>query len=769
MTSSPRTLTIWRAVVRWRWVLLGALVTSMIALGWGATQALPPDNSLRVWFMDDDPRFADYDAYKDTFGHDEIIAVHLHPDGDVFTEATLKEIAEVTTAIDDLEHVARVYSVLDALPLQNQPGEPVPPSRIDLNASELQHMRTSALADPLMRDHVVSADGRQTLLIVEPTVTPNFDAHRDQLVRDIRDTVDAHLNNPRAALAGNGVIYQALNEVTARDFAVFLTVGLLVLFACLAWLTRSASLTLATIGVITAGTVAAIGGYGWAGHKLNLVTSLIPTLVMVLGIADAIHFPVALRRARRAYRGAPPEEVAARALASAALPCLMTTLTTAAGFLALTVAPIPAIAHLGLWAAVGVGTSLIACVILMSIVFVRRAARADDIDDAPISRLDRVVGALTHILHHHRAAAWASGIALTAALAAGAIAHLRVDTYTLGNLPEDHRVVRDHARIEEDWGAYLRLEFLATPTDPDALATDAESLRALEEFVRHAEQLDTIEHSTTVLSVYHHGVIQWLGPERAEQALKEVPDRAVALKRIATQAAPSHDLTEATRPVLGPEQRKARVMFTTPMRSARALGETLDELERLAHRHAPALTIEPVGYPPLYVGIIDQVMETLTQGFALALVLIFALIAVWLRSWRLAIASIVPNAFPLIAMFGAMGWLGIDLDIATASVAAIVLGVAVDDTIHFLHAYRDQIADGASWAEAVDATFEGAGRAAIITSMLLIAGFPVLMLSGVTSVFAFGLLTTIAAIAALIGDLILLPLTLRWIAPSSDH
>jgi hypothetical protein len=117
--------------------------------------------------------------------------------------------------------------------------------------------------------------------------------------------------------------------------------------------------------------------------------------------------------------------------------------------------------------------------------------------------------------------------------------------------------------------------------------------------------------------------------------------------------------------------------------------------------------------------------------------------------------------FPVLVMFAVMGFAGIDLDIATVSIAAIVIGVSIDDTVHFLWAWREAERQGVDWENALVYAYDHAGRAAIITTILLVAGFAVLMLGSGATVFYFGLLTSVAAIAALLGDLVLLPLLLK--------
>jgi hypothetical protein len=154
-------------------------------------------------------------------------------------------------------------------------------------------------------------------------------------------------------------------------------------------------------------------------------------------------------------------------------------------------------------------------------------------------------------------------------------------------------------------------------------------------------------------------------------------------------------------------------------------------------------------------------MTSQVRSFALALGIISLILLVGLRSVRLAIIGILANLFPVSVMFALMGFANIDLDIATASIAAIVIGVSVDDTVHFLWSWREAERRGMGWEEALTYTYDRAGRPAVITSILLVAGYAVLMAGAGATAFYFGLLTTVAAVAALMGDLVLLPLLLK--------
>ncbi len=150
-------------------------------------------------------------------------------------------------------------------------------------------------------------------------------------------------------------------------------------------------------------------------------------------------------------------------------------------------------------------------------------------------------------------------------------------------------------------------------------------------------------------------------------------------------------------------------------------------------------------------------MSGTVWGLAISTVIVFAMVGVLLRSFPLTLAAIPTNLFPVALVFGIMGWTGIPLDIATATIGAIVLGIAVDDTIHFLFRYRDARAEGASREEAVGRTCRETGRAVVYASLVLAIGFAVLATSASRSIASFGIVASVSIAGAALADLFLLP------------
>ena len=742
-------------LVRRRWLALAALVLVLVAVSPGLQTAAVPDNALTVWFLESDPGLAAYRSFQDAFGNDEVLLVLVEAD-EALAEPNLDRVEAFAAAAEAIDGVRRVHSILsvqdawkqdEALTFGRAATRPLRPADRD----RLQ-------GNPLFVDRLVSADGRRLLLQVQMEATDDFDARRDTIVAQVRDAADSTLSAPK--LGGIGVIYSGLNVITQHDFGLFVGLGYALIFALMGWLYRSARLVLAAMGVVAVGTTVALGVYGLLGHQLNMVTVVLPTLIIVLGLADVVHFPAAWA-ARRAQQ--PQEERAAsvaNALRSVWLPCLMTTLTTMAGFCALLTSPMAVIRHLGGFAALGVGAALIASLVFMAIAL---HSLPPGWTPPEHRRTEALLRGIRGLLSRHPGPMAAAALGLTLVAAVGA-SQVVADTYTIGYLPDDHRVVTDHEHIEESWGPYTVLDFLVH-ADGDERVDSAPLIAAQERFTARAAALPQIASGYGLADLYRR-MADVLGAEHRGAPLSSplVAQLALLLELQDLEwdeSEPRH-ADNVLAPVLREDGRLGRLTLTGGMASARELEVLLEQLQGIADEELAGLgRLEAAGYPPLYTEIVDYAMSSQIRGFFTALAIIFALMLLWLRSLRLALVSLVPNVFPVLVMLAVMGALGIHLDIATATVAAIVVGVSIDDTVHFLLQWRRAELDGLDWEASVQRTFAHAGVPAVITTGLLLVGYPVLMLAEVKTVVAFGLLTSVAAAAALFGDLVILPLLLK--------
>lgn len=757
-------------LVKYRWFVLLAVVMVLAALAPGLSTSLVPDHNLDVWFLDDDPNLQSYEIFQEDFGNDEVVVVRSEtPQGGLSRQA-LTSMVEASQTIGEIEGVEQVHSALSVMVAFSEEGADRVPLELrveDIPDSEeaLEEFGEAARNHPLIDGHLLDDPLREDggdgyALVVQMEASDDFDDRRPQILAELEEALDSLFDDGDYQRGGVGVIYQALNDLTERDFGIFLGLGYLVMFAVLLWVFRSVRLVLAALFVVAGGTIAALGTMGWLGIQVNMITVLLPTLIVVLGIADAMHFPVAYRRICREQPDADDAAVLAESLRAAAVPCLMTAVTTMAGFVALASSSLAGVRQLGLFAVVGVGAAFVISLPVMAVALQGRGRHR-------VRELPGLEALLATMKRWVTDAPKVVGLALIIIIAVSLLgaSKVEVDTYTLGFLPADHDVVLDDQKLEATLGPYIPLEWTYEPRGE----RDVESAELLQKSALFAARVQEHERTGTVL---HLEKLYRFVADEVWQDIGDDPlsaEQVTELRELFAELAEGEASMAEAMGMVASGRSMGRITVPVEMMSASGLADTIEWMQQIANEEfGDTATVRPSGYLPLYATVIDHVVDSQIRSFGIAVVAIFLLMLLWLRSLRLALISLIPNLFPVLVMLGAMGFLGIHLDAVTAVVAAIVIGVAIDDTVHFLHSWRRSEQDGGGWSDHLQRAMNEVGPAICITTLVLVAGYSVLLFADLVTVIYFGLLTIIAAIAALIGEFLLLPLLLRGFGDIQD-
>jgi len=784
---------------RLRYPLLAALALAMVLLWPGVRAAVAVDNSLSIWFLEGDPALRSYRAYQQRFGNDEVVVVVVRDSArTLLTPTNQRRLAALSAALGRLPAVRSVLGPAAARRPAGGLGGTTPLLAAGLDSAAL---RQALARQPTLRDQLFSPDFRTARLLVTLRQLPDFDQRRGAVLTAVRGVAGRYFALGRAAwLGGVGVVYARLNELSQRDFGFFLGVGYLLMFVVLAALYRRAAWVLYALGIVATATYLTLGVYGALGYRLNLLTVLLPVVIILLGLMDALHVlnevqqltalpptpaQAALLPAQRR------RQLALHALREMLFPCAATMLTNVAGFLALLSSPMPILRTFGLFAGLGIacclGLTFLLGVWLLPMGSFELRVKSEELrmgDEAVVGkagtgapgssptllphkplifnsslltlnsslRTGAALGRLYGWVLGHRKSLTLASLGLIVFFAAG-LPRLRADTYTLGYLPARDPVVQEHQAIERYWGPYLPLELLVHP-GPGRALNSPEVVRASQRLADSLARLPDLGRVFGLPTLYRAGLEARLGPRRALAALGSAGALRLTHEHLAA------DYPELLRLVEDSAGRTGRLTVAGPMLSARQLSRQMAAVRRLARRVlGPAATVEPAGYPPLYVAITQYVtssqISSLLWSFGVVLGLVWALV----RSLRLALLTVLPNLFPVLVVLGFMGWAGIALDTATASIAAIVLSLSVDDTVHFIHHYRRQ-RRRLGPAAARLATITHVGPAIVLTGAILFSGYAFMTLGSLKTVQLFGLLTAISIVGAMFGELIIFPLLL---------
>jgi hypothetical protein len=627
-------------------------------------------------------------------------------------------------------------------------------------ANDREALARRALDDPLWRDNLVSADGKVGAIILQltssdsdttVTVVPALQAALEPF--ELRGFTFHLVGDPvDFAIAGG-----ELEKETPRIVPVMVGLIALVIYS----LFRSWRVTLAALATTGLAVLWAMGGMGWLGWAQSEVTQALPPQILVIGVCDTIHIlGVYATRRRGRSADATGDRIATleRVAAEVGPACVITAITTALGFLSFSTTGFDLFSRFGVIAAAGAAAALILTFTLFPILLVRipsHGIRAQRASDAWFHAIELVVQTC-----QRRGKAILAASMLLAGLGLFGLSRLRVDVDERALFGAESRVVQWAEFVEDHLRKTDTLEIGIDVPGPEGI-TDPLAMQALSDVTNH---LATLEGFGRVRSLL----------EPVARLHRVLRDDDPAFERPAETRAGNAQLLLALRLDSGgrldewvtPDLRRVRISVEADSAPQMRRGEMLAAVRSYLDDRLPeGFHYELTGPFALYYDFVAEIQSSQVSSFASAAIGIFAVFAFFLwwtgstardAVW-LASLGMLPNVLPVLCTLGAMGLWGIPLDVGTAMVAAIVLGIATDDTVHVMTHYRDQLKTGRSASESMATTLRTVGRSAISTAVALSLGFFALTLSSWQSIASFGLLSGIAILAALLAELFLLP------------
>ena len=752
MSGPSRLHSLSAALVRRRgWLLFVALAT--VAPAALALDGLQSDNSIYTFLAASDPELEFYRQTSDTFGGDSQLYVSVESrGGSIFNVHELGRVDHLSGALEAIDGVERVVSLSTTSTVRHTAdGVDVGPliQAVPRTRGSMDRLRSEVLSSPLLRD-LVSVDGAATVLTVQldraRVGEPSF---QHQVVQQIRRCLDRE-GGPDQGLriAGDAVVAEAIEQHSQREQRTFSMVLLLLVAGSCFVLFRRLRASLLPVLVIVVCVAWTMGLFILAGHRTNAVTSFIAPVLCLTGMSCAAHF--LFRHQDLLAGGASPEVATRRTFRAVLAPCFFTALTTAVGFGSLGVSQVRPIQVFGLFAGLGVLLSLVAAICLVPSLL----AAGGPAPGRSFPLLDRLLDRVERSGRGSVRAILLLSVALLVWGVAG-ISRIRLETDVLEYFRDDARVVQDALFIEEAYGGSSSLDVIIDTGRPGgALSPEVlEAVAALQD--RYASVPNVVRGVSLadLVRQINQAVVGDPGGRR-------LPRTAAATRQLL--------LTLGTPETLEPMvDFQRRVLRLSTRFSGASLGVAPSRalLARLRLEHEglfpPGVTVRFTGFPLLYIDMDRYLVRSQILSFALVLGVLLLLLAALYRSLTVGLLAMIPNVLPIAVVLGLMGWLGIPLEGSTIMIASIAIGIGVDDTIHFLHRFRAEVASGADLSAATRATLRGVGRPVLFTSTVLTLGFWVFCFSDFIGMRNFGGLTGVAIVAALLADLLVLPAILR--------
>ena len=741
------------AVLSHRWPVVLLASVAMVALTAGI-RFITVSNDYRILFGEDNPQLNAFDALENTYSVSNQALIAVTPrEGTVFTREALGAVAGLTEAGWQAPYSGRVTSLTNYTHSEGLEDDlvvgPLVEDAHSLGDGDLKRVEGIALGAIDIAGRLVSRDGRTAGVAIN-FILPE---EHDQAIVEITDFLRSELEQARADhpgidyyLTGDVVMNRAFSDATRDDLESLTPIVLVIIVGLTVLILRSFLGAAAIVAVLVFVVNSTVGFAGWNGVVFSPTNAGIPIIVMVIAIADSIHIVTSVLLGLR--RGLEKEAAIVEAIRINAWPVFLTSVTTAIGFLSLNASDSPPFRVLGNYVAFGVLCAFLYTMTLLPALLSLlplRAGRARAGGAAFFDRLaDFVIGRRRLLL---------GSLSLVVVVLILGIPRIELSDNMARYFDDRYEFRRHTDYIVDHLTGVDKLEY-SLPSGSEGGITRPGYLRKVEAFADWFRQQPEVTHVQAFPDIMKRLNKNMHGDDPEYHRLPEDPDLAAQYLLLYELSLPfGSDLNDRI------DVAKSATRMVVVTRDA--WSRDLRELDRRAREwlqvNAPDFAQEASGLSLVFAHLSLRNIHSMLRGTIVAMALI-SFILIWIfRSVRVGLLSLLPNFIPALMSFGLWGYLVGHVGIASSVVIAVVFGIVVDDTIHFLSKYLKARREGLPAAEAVRSTFHTVGHALWTTTAVLSAGFLVFATSGFEVSWALGLLVTITIVFALIADFLLLP------------
>ncbi len=806
-------------VLKYRWFFLALNLAMTGFLGYQAKLRLTVDNSTEAFMGDKAQEIVVLDELYDDFGQDNIYQILI--EGDVFSMPYLNRLKALheDLAVIDLELpslgqrkrgkpskskgeadqvddptgnddeftgfeddegwgdeggstiVEEIISLVNVRQTTWEGGGLKVAGLLDVWPSEpeLPALKDLVLNDDVLVGQVVDKIGRHSVVIVRTDFMSEEDLVK--VFAEIVKITDKHQADEfRISVGGMPAFHASLNQMMLQDFQRLTLVALLVMTVVLFVIFRHPLGVIGPTLVVWQSALWTLGLMAIFGVPMTMLTNVLPAFLACVGVGGSVHIQSVYRDARGL--GQTNQEAIVYAMATTGTPVFYTTLTTGIGLLSFHFATLGAIVNMGTFGALGMIITLIHSLVFLPIIlsFNKKSLLGVKLGRDRVDLLDRFLGICNKLSrtgdganpYRRRRITLIVSAAFTAAVIYGAF-QLEVHHDSLTWIPPDRDIRTAMDGIDRHVGGTANVALLIGAKQGKDL-NDRTLLLQLEKLEQHIENYSGQEDGqpvigtiTSLLDVVRES---WKAVNESNPSFYKIPDTergVIDMYTVFENAAPDQLRRLSTIDMV-----KSLMTVRVKWVDAWAYGPLTEHItqgiEELIGERA---TVKITGSVFCVFTVVSALLADLIRSFGVAFIAITIVMMMLLRNFKLGLVSMVPNLLPVVAVMGIMGFASIPLDIANLIIASIVIGIAVDDTIHFLHQFRVHFSDHKDVDAAIDHAFAHTGRAMASTSVILVLGFMVFLAATMYPLARFGALAGMAVAFALLFDLVVGPVLLR--------
>ena len=746
-------------IVDHRWLLAGIMLvaTAVLAVFAGG---ITGDPSMKSGIDTTSEAYRQYKDFVEHFGNEEFILVALKQDREARDSEVLKTVLVTTGKLKGLDNVTEVVSLSNLRVFSERKGlfgiYPVVGMRDGiLVLPEKEEWDNIRKALPVI-DFLVSQDLKTVGFLVRTDEKNRFEIPViEKLVREVSSTIEHNmLAGSQYRVVGPQVIRLAVHNYNLQTAVVFGILCLVIGSAISLYIFKSIRVAVMTYVIVGLVVVWIVAFMSLSQIPLSSTTALSFGLVLLVSLATTIRIVTHFNERYQLVQDR--TEAMRQALRVVFIPCLICSMTTAVGFGTTMVSSIPMVFQLGLVMSLGVMLSFVMAVLVTVVLLTwMRPLKPATYMRMTSDWVAKILVQIENTIFQYFRPVTVIGLTFTVLMLAG-IPYIRSDTQLLRMLSDSTQQIRDLQFVEEHLTSVHSLELVIE--EPPGAFKNPEAWKNVAELNEKLMRIPEVVSTDSFLPLLAYLQSLFQNSRRADGDLFSNPG---LIRQLLVLTSLSHEGKRLTGRYLDDSLGRLHISVRIKNSPSVPIADTIEAVRSTAEsviEHGGRITV--TGDIAVFAAQSSALVRSQIRSLGLAFILITGLLMINLGSVAMGLISLIPNFLPVALIFGLMGWTGISLDVVTVFAASVALGLAVDDTIHFLSQLKLEVrrlGDNPSIEHAVRTAYDVTAKAMLSTSMVLFFGFLVLIISPFRPVVSFGVLGSASVLTALLADVVFMP------------
>jgi predicted RND superfamily exporter protein len=747
---------------RFRWAIVIIIPLIVFALA-SNLKNISFEGSYRIWFGEDSKILKSYDDFRLMFGNDDAVTITFKDENGIFNKKALSTVAKITDKLWKTKYITRVDSITSYQYVHASKDDPdeilVEDFILDLENKDKQYYldkKNIAINDPQLKNVFINQDATTTMITAR--LVPKAGESEDisfeliELVHNILDPIEKETSY-KFNLNGGAAMTSSFVKIAQSDGGTFTPLIFLSVMLILFILFRKISASLVPLFIVVLTILVVLSIQVLLGYKLNNFTANIPVFIVAIGIADAVHIYIIWFMYRK--KGIDNISSVIRTLQKNMMPILLTSITTSIGFASLAISKVVPVATLGIATASGAILAFLLSITIMPtlLLMLGNKIKANELSNLKNDEeiIEEKYKKLADFVIRNNKKIILITSTIFIIFAAG-IFKVQVDSNTIRYFDKDVEIRKSTEFTMANLTGPMAYEIIIDSKEKDGIK-DPVFMKMVQKFYNEYQaKFPDVRHMSSLLDVVKQFNKVMNGDK---QSFYTIPDKKELIAQYLFFYSMSLPQGMEISDKMDIEQRLLRV--TAQMN----LVDTSKDIQMINWAQDwwkdTKYSSVVVGQVSMFARMQSDVTDTLIYSISIAFGLVSLMMLVIFKNFKMLFIFLLPNLLPLALIVGIMGWFNITIDLGVALAGAIILGVAVDDSIHFFYKYFDAKNKGYSTRDVIAYVYKYAGSAILFTTIILSSSFLIFLGSDFSPNYNFGIVTSIALVIAFVADLLLLP------------